>query len=124
MRIALLLLLGSSIAFADRSYNDEGMTVTHDCTKDKVAVINGGGGTFTFTGACSKIAVNGSKATVIIEKAIAISVTGNGNTLTVDAADKISLTGNDNKLGWKKGLWGDKPAVSSIGTHNTVTKTP
>jgi hypothetical protein len=123
--VTLVLLLVPAIAYADKSYNDANMKVTHNCAKDKdgpTAMINGAGGTFTFTGACTKIGVNGSNTTIAIEKATAVNVNGNGNTISVDGADKVSVTGNDNKISWKKGVAGDKPAVSNIGNNNSVSK--
>jgi len=120
-----LVLAVPAVAFADKSYNEAGMKVTHNCAKDKdgpTAMINGTDGTYAFTGACTKIGVNGSTNKITIDKATAINVNGNGNTIAVEGADKISVTGNDNKVSWKKGVAGDKPAVSNIGNNNAVSR--
>lgn len=122
MKLLLALVLVPSLAFADKSYNDSAQTVTHDCAKEPSVAINGSAGTYTFTGACEKISVNGSSLKVIAASVSKLAINGSSNTVDVDAADKISVTGSSNKVTYKKGVTGAKPKTSSLGTDNKISQ--
>ena len=116
--IALIALLPTT-ALADRSYNSE-RNVTHDCAKDSKASVNVSGGTFTFTGPCDKISINGSLNTIKVASAAKLAINGSKNTADIDAIDKLSVTGSENTVTYKRGVSG-KPKVASLGTNNKIT---
>jgi hypothetical protein len=122
--IALAIALVPSIALADRTINDYGVTATIDCAKDPEVSINGAGGTITLTGKCKKISISGGTNTVKIESASHLSVSGADNTVDVGEAEKISVSGASNRVSYKSGLGGKgKPKVSSPGVGNKITQT-
>lgn len=118
--MALLVLLCPAAALADRSYSGE-KSATHDCAKEPEVSVNTGGGSFTFTGPCTKISINGADNKVKIESAVKLAVNGSKNTVDVDAADRIAVTGNDNTINYKRGVNG-KPKVASVGVNNKLNQ--
>ena len=91
-----------------------------DCSKNPTYSITGGGGTYTFTGTCTKISLAGGDNHVTIENVKSIAVAGSKNVIVIGGVDKVSNTGSDNKVTYKKGLSSAKPKVSSLGTNTTV----
>ncbi|HEU0035352.1 MAG TPA: DUF3060 domain-containing protein [Kofleriaceae bacterium] len=118
--LAASLALVPAAAIADRSFNAE-TAGSHDCAKDPIVSINSSGGTFTLTGTCDLVSVNGADNKVTVEGAKKVSVNGSTNAVDIGAADRISVNGSDNKVTYKKSLAGGKPKVSSLGTGNKVT---
>ena len=120
-RLALLVALVPSLAFAGTSYNSE-KSVTHDCAKDPDVSVNVADGTFTFTGTCDKVSLNGSNLKVTIDKVNKLSVNGSTNTVDVNGVDKLSVNGSDNTVRYKSAVTGKKPKISTLGTGNKVSK--
>jgi hypothetical protein len=122
-RLALVvLLLVPSLSFAERSIHGD-KKATIDCSKDPEVSIHSGEGTFTVTGACDKITVNGGNNTLTIENVKKLAIVGAGNTVEVDKTDKISVTGAGNKVTYKGTVKGTgKPTVATIGSDNKITK--
>ncbi|MEO8699692.1 MAG: DUF3060 domain-containing protein [Kofleriaceae bacterium] len=121
--VFVLCLLAPSLALADRSINDSGVTTTIDCAKDPEVSMNGATGNLTFTGKCKKISINGSTNTIKIESVEKLAVSGANNTVTVDTAEKIGVTGSANTVAYKTGPNGKgKPKVSSVGVGNKITQ--
>ena len=116
--IALIALLPAT-ALADRSYNSE-QNVTHDCAKDAKVSVNASGGTYTFTGPCDKIAINGSDNKIKVASVAKLAINGSKNTADVDAVDKLAVTGSENTVTYKRGVSG-KPKVASLGTNNKIS---
>jgi len=119
---ALLLALVPATALADRIYNsssDKG--VTHDCAKDPEVIINAGEGSYTFTGKCTKILLNGSDNKLKADSVLKLVVSGSKNTVDVEAVDKGTLTGNDNVLNYKRGVTG-KPKLAATGANNKLNE--
>jgi hypothetical protein len=119
-RIALLLVLVPSLASADKTYNDAGAKIAHDCDKDGNAVLNGAAASGSITGKCDKISITGSTAKLTIASVAKLSVTGSMNEITVDAVDKLSVTGSKNTVSWKKSVSGEKPKISQTGVGNKI----
>jgi hypothetical protein len=117
--VALLALLPAT-ALADKSYTDK--SATHDCAKEPNVSINTGDGTFTFTGKCEKIAVNGGENKVKIDSVVKLVVNGGENVVDVEAADKIAVNGSDNTVNYKRGISGKAPKVASIGNNNKLNQ--
>jgi hypothetical protein len=113
--VALLALLPAT-ALADRIYNGD-KSVTHDCAKDPEVVVNASGGTYTFTGACTKLVFTGSDGKVKAESVAKLVLSGSKNTVDVDALEKATVTGNDNTVTYKQGISG-KPKYVATGTSN------
>lgn len=115
--VALLLALPVTAA-ADRVVTDK--AATHDCAKEPNVSINTGEGTFTFTGPCEKIGINGGKNKVTIASVKKLTVNGSKNTIDVDAADKIGVNGAENTINYKRGVTEKTPKVGAIGANNKL----
>jgi hypothetical protein len=79
-------------------------TKTVDCQGEDVEV-NGNHSKVTVTGECH-----------------AVSVNGNYNKVQIEAAAVISAVGNRNTVSWQRGVDGQDPRVSNLGTRNTVAR--
>lgn len=124
VRVALLfiaaLLALPAAAAADKVVVEK--TATHDCAKEPNVSINTGDGTFTFTGPCDKIGINGGKNKVTIESVKKLVINGSKNTVDVEAADKISITGAENTVSYKRGVTEKTPKVAAIGANNKLNQ--
>ena len=120
-KIALLLALVPATAFADKIYDDD-KGGAWDCASDPVVDINAGKGTYTFTGACTEVNLNGADVTLTAESIDAINVNGASNTVVVGTAGAINVTGDKNKVTWAKAKTGTKPKVAVVGTRNNIAK--
>lgn len=123
MRSILVTLLLTALpvtALADRSYNSE-KTVTHDCAKEPAVSVNAAGGTYTFTGPCTKVSINGSDNKIKLDSVEKLAINGSKNTVDVDAVDKLAVTGSDNTVSYKRGVSG-KPKVASLGANNKLNQ--
>ena len=122
-RLVFVLLLVPSVSLADRSIHGD-KSATIDCSKDPEVSIHSGEGTFTFTGTCDKIAVNGGNNKLTIENVKKLAIVGAGNTVDVKGADKIAVTGSGNTVTYKGTVTGKgKTNVASIGSRNSIKKT-
>ena len=94
---------------------------TIDCAKTPTFSYDDNGGTFTFTGTCEKIAINGNDAKLTIESVKTLTLPGNGNTATVTAVDLIATPGNKNTVTYKKPVTANgKVKVSNPGNSNSI----
>ena len=113
---ALLLVCTPAIAFANKTYN-EGSGGSWDCAKDANITININDATFTFTGACKAITLNGNGNTINADAIATVTANGNNNTVNYGKTKpKVTDNGSGNKYnaggGGKKA---DKPAASDDG---------
>jgi hypothetical protein len=69
-----------------------------DCAKTPSFSYQENEGTFTFTGTCDKISLNGNKNTVTADNVKTLLIQGNENKATVNGVDTISTPGNENKI--------------------------
>jgi hypothetical protein len=113
MKLVALLVLVPSLAFADKTFLDNTGT-SWDCKDDPIASIQGNEGTYTFTGPCKKITVNGNHNTVHVAAADRVTVNGNTNSVDATALVTLAVNGNDNTVHAK----GAK--ASNTGSRNTV----
>lgn len=122
-QLALLfgLALTPTLAFADKDFTDAD-GATYDCAEDATVNITNGSGTFTLTGACKEINVNGSKLVVAIADVEELNLNGASNAVTVDVIGAIHINGAKNKVTWKKAKTGKKPSVATNGRGNSVAK--
>lgn len=116
MKLVALSLFIPAIAFADRILVAE--EATWNCADDPVVTINAGGATFTFTGACSSIHVEGGDNTLTIASVKRLSITGASNKASADAVQAIAIVGADNTVTWK----GKKPSVKTVGVGNRIVR--
>jgi hypothetical protein len=123
LMLVAALLSFASIAHAGDTivFGDSGATATHDCAAQPKVAITGAHNTITLTGACAKVAINGTGNRVTIASAALLAVTGSTNVVVVDTTAKIAVSGTQNKVSWKSGK---KPRQSATGIGNTITKTP
>jgi hypothetical protein len=122
LTVALVALVATSPARADVIINDSGKSIAIDCAKDPEIAINGSSHHLTITGACTKIAVNGSSIEMTIESVTKLAVNGSSNAIGVDAADKIMVTGSRNNVTYRRGASVRKPKVAVLGSGNKVKK--
>jgi hypothetical protein len=119
-RIAILLVvLAPAVAAADK---DLSKSTTWDCKKDPVVHIGHGSGTYTFTGACASITVEGGKNMVMIEAVDRLEIVGDKNTIAVGTIDTIDVTGARNAITWKKAKSGDQPTTTGQPESNKITR--
>ncbi len=119
--LVLALLLSPSVALADKDFS-EGTGGTWDCAEDATVNINHGNGTYTITGVCDAINLNGGSSTLTVESVKALNVNGAKNALTVGTLGAANIVGAKNKLMWKKAAKGKKPVVNVVGAGNSVSK--
>lgn len=117
-KLALVLALACTpaLAFAGKTYN-EGSGGTWDCSKDATVTINIDNATFTFTGTCGTISVNGNSNTITVAGTKTIVLNGNSNTATLTAVQMIQANGNSNTVTYGKDA---KPKVQSLGSDNKI----
>lgn len=118
--ISMLVLLPAT-ALADKDFT-EGTGGTWDCAQDATVNINHGGGTFTITGACEAINLNGGSNKLTIESVDALNVNGAKNAITAGTLGSVNVVGAKNKIGWKKAKTGKKPSANVVGAGNSVYK--
>ena len=120
--IALLIAIAPMIApitaRADKVFI-KGKGTNWDCAREPVVTINHGEGTYTFTGKCTKINLNGGENKLTIESVDKINVNGGDNTVAIGTADTINVNGSDNKVTYKTAKSG-KVTARSLGGGNTV----
>ena len=119
--ISFVLVLASSLAFADKDF-DEGKGARWDCKDDPIVNINHGSGTYTFVGACTLININGGSNTVTIEAVDDLNINAGNNKVTVGVVGNINIVGSSNHVTWKHAKDGDAPGGSIAGTGNKVGK--
>ncbi len=121
-RLVFALLLVPNFAVADGAIHGD-KSGTFDCKKDRVVSLQTGDGTFTFTGTCEKIVVNGANNKLTIENVKKLAIVGDSNTIDIQGADKIAATGSGNTISYKGTTTGKgKTAVASVGSGNKITK--
>ncbi|MBL0215947.1 MAG: DUF3060 domain-containing protein [Myxococcales bacterium] len=121
LALTFALALVPTVALADKDFED-GTGATYDCAADPTVNISTGGGTYTFTGACKQINVNGGSVKITVAEVDELNVNGAGNTITADTVGAININGTKNKITWKKAKTGKKPAVATNGKGNSVAK--
>lgn len=79
----------------------------------------------TYDGLRRNFFVAGNTNRVIIRgEANVVQVGGNHNIVEVDAVAQITVGGNHNQVFWRRGLAGRNPAISRVGSYNTVSQIP
>jgi len=92
-----------------------------DCAKTPSFSYQDNEGTFTFTGTCEKISINGNENKLTIDSVKMLLIQGNENTATVNGVDTISTPGNRNTVSYKKAVTANaKTKVANPGTDNKV----
>jgi hypothetical protein len=120
-RLIVCSLLVSAVAVAgNKSYMDNSKTMTVDCAKQPEVTIMGNKNTFTFTGTCTKVNVQGNDNTVTVASTKLLLVQGNKNTVTADATDEIRAQGNENTITWKKPIDEKQPKITDMGKTNKI----
>lgn len=114
--VSLLFVLAPALASADKVAS----ATLVDCAKKPTYQIPNAGGTYTFTGTCTKISVSGASNHLTIENVKELDVSGAQNTIDVGGTDKIMLSGADDKVRYKKGLTGAKPKITNVGLSSTA----
>jgi hypothetical protein len=127
LAIAFVTLLGSATAFADKDFIEVSEGTTWDCASDPKVNINYGGATFTLTGACEEVNLNGGKLKVAAAdgKTLDIdtlNINGEKNVVKTNILGTANINGASNKVTYKKPKTGKKPKVASVGKGNAVTK--
>lgn len=113
------LLAVPAIASADKTFMSGG---SHDCATDPVVNINTGNGTFTLTGACKTVSVNGADNKLTIASVGTLNINGSGNTADTEELGAANATGSNNKVTYQKAQKGSKPGWRAVGTGHSLTK--
>ena len=93
---------------------------TYHCATNRIASINASDETFTLTGTCETVFVNGASNKITIEASKTVVVDGARNVMKIVASDKVIVNGAGNTVRFKKGLTGKTSAVTAIGDNNTL----
>jgi len=117
--LALILALIPAVAHADKDLEASGI---HDCGTDAVVNIVNAGGTYTLTGTCTQVNINGGANTVTIDDVDELNLNGATNKITVTAVGAINVNGAKNSIKWKKAKAGKKPKVAVNGKGNSIAK--
>lgn len=119
--IALLIAIAPVIApvtaGADKGIKSK--TAAWDCGKDPVVNIIHGAGTYTFTGKCTTINLNGGENKLTIESVDTLNINGGKNTVAIGTAGTINVMGSDNKITYKAARSGNV-AANSVGANNSI----
>ncbi len=115
---ALAPVLASTTGHADKAFT-KGKGAAWDCARDPVVNINHGSGTYTFTGKCTTININGGENKLTIESVDTLNVNGGKNTVTIGTADTINVMGSDNKVTYKTAKSGNVTS-NALGSKNTI----
>lgn len=121
----LLLLCGllalPGVASADKNFMSGG---SHDCASDPVVNINSSAGSFTLTGACKTVNVNGADNKLTIASVGELNINGSTNTIDTEELGGANATGSGNKVTYVKAQKGTKPTWRAVGTGQSLTKKP
>jgi hypothetical protein len=125
--ISFVSLLGSSTAFADKDFVEVSEGTTWDCASDPKVNISYGDATFTLSGACEEVNINGSKLKVAAGDGATLdigtlNINGASNAVKTNILGAANLNGTANKVTYKKPKTGKRPKVASVGKGNAVTK--
>ena len=94
---------------------------SHHCAREANVSIKASGGTFTLTGKCGKVLVDGGNNTLTVEATRTFEIDGENNVVAIGAADSIGVRGARNTVNYKKGLSGKAPNVGVVrGDNNTI----
>ena len=110
------MLLLPSLAVAEKRFSSDGRGVTWDCNTDPNVAIEGNNGTFTLTGACKKIVVDGNQNNIHVDAADKVTINGNENKVDAGTLGSLAVNGNTNTFKAKTHV----THVSSPGNNNTV----
>jgi hypothetical protein len=97
-------------------------TATYHCTDGSNVLIEANDQTFTLTGTCGRILVNGSNDKVMIEAAKRVDIHGPNNKVEIVAVDALRAHSTDNTIKFKRSLTGRALDVVAIGDNNTLTQ--
>jgi hypothetical protein len=118
---ALLVVLVPTIAAADKDF-DSGTGGSYDCGADPVVNVQLSDASFTFTGECKEIHLNGSNLRVTIASTDQLSINGAGNVAKLTKVDDILVNGDNNNIRWRHGKSGRRPSVAANGAGNSIAR--
>ncbi len=118
----LVIALAPAVAYADKDLSTPEDGTTWDCGTDPKVNVNYAEGSFTFTGTCEEVNVNGAKVTVKAENVDTLNVNGDKNKISTLILGAVNINGTSNKVTYKKAKTGKKPKVAAVGKGNGVTK--
>lgn len=118
-----LALLVPSTALADKDFSTADDGNTADCSADPKVNINYDADTFTITGECTEVNLNGGKVKLTIDSVETLNINGAKNVVKTTSLGATNINGTGNKVTYKKVLGkAKKPKVASVGKGNAVTK--
>ena len=118
---ALLVAVTPAIALADKDFT-EGSGASYDCSEDPIVNINHDSGSYTLTGTCSEIHLNGGNLHVTIAETKQLAINGDGNVVKIHTVGEILVNGGNNNVRWKHARSGRRPAVAANGERNSVAR--
>lgn len=120
--IGLALVLGSASAFADKDLSTPEDGTSWDCASDAKVNINYGDASFTLTGTCEEVNLNGSNVKITADGVDTLNVNGAKSTVKTNVLGAVNINGAGNKVTYKKAKSGKKPKTAIMGKGNAVTK--
>lgn len=108
--------LGGHQARAEHTFS-EGTGGSWDCTQDAEVTINTSSSTYTLTGSCTSVSINGSDNKITVVRSTELSVNGAKNTVKVGAVDEVSVNGSGNAITYKDPAAAKKTSVTSNGKN-------
>jgi len=121
-KAAIMVMALTGVAYADKDMSEAGDGTSWDCGSDPKVNINYDGGTFTLTGTCDEVNVNGGTVKITADVVGTLNVNGAKNVVKTNTLGAANINGASNKVTYKKAKTGKKPKVASIGKGNAVTK--
>lgn len=122
LKALLVVMALSTAAYADKDLAEPGDGTTWDCGSDPIVNVNYGEASFTFTGTCTEVNVNGAKVTIKAENIDTLNINGDTNKVALHTLGATNINGTKNKVTYKKAKAGKKPKVAAVGRGNAVTK--
>ena len=89
---------------------------SHDCANAQSISINGQTGSYTITGNCEKVIVNGANIKLTIQSATVFELNGDQNNVAIGAVNSVRVRGSNNTVNYKQG----PRSVSTSGDNNVV----
>jgi hypothetical protein len=116
--LGVLVALAPGAAAADKSFT-AGKGATWDCGQDAVVSVSTSNGTYSFTGACKDVRIDGSGLTVSIDSVDKLAINGARNTVTVTTLGDIVVAGGKNTVSYATSIKG-APGIRNLGRDNTI----
>lgn len=126
LKLTALVLISSLSLLASPAHADKdfmsGTGATYDCGEDGSVNIVHDGGTYTLTGECTQVNVEGSNVHITVADVESLAINGNGNVVRAATVGTILINGDQNTVHWRSAKTGRRPTVATNGEGNSVAR--